>query len=179
MSTVVELPVLPSVEWLLNNPGSPIVATVELKLAARKAAGDAGRDGKLVRPETCSCCPWIGGRIAGHHEDYSEDAWLKVIWLCSECHSHRHHQLRVAAGVQPGPMKSRRLDGNSVISRIRILRKRAGEAQWVIASMLGISPHIVSKWERGIALPNPEQLERLAAHFDVDISHFDLDSEAA
>jgi len=53
------------------------------KYKARTAVNNAVRDGRLLKPESCSVCGRVT-RITGHHEDYS--AMLDVIWLCDLCH---------------------------------------------------------------------------------------------
>lgn len=57
---------------------------------AHQAVGNAVAKGDLVRPELCSACglPGGGGRIEGHHEDYSKP--LDVTWLCPSCHKKLH-----------------------------------------------------------------------------------------
>ena len=57
------------------------------KYAARVIFGNALRDGKVKRPNNCSCC----GKSCtphGHHDDYSKP--LEVMWLCVPCHAARH-----------------------------------------------------------------------------------------
>ena len=61
---------------------------------AHHAVKYALRVGKLVRPERCSKCtdkpfPRLDGRSrlqAHHHNGYSKDHRLDVIWLCAYCH---------------------------------------------------------------------------------------------
>ena len=57
------------------------------RYAAKNAVSNAVRDGRLVKPEACWYCG-KGGRIEGHHADYSRP--LDVIWLCVECHKEVH-----------------------------------------------------------------------------------------
>lgn len=79
---------------LYRNP-SPMpfwVADVaaEAKKAATQMLGNAVRDGKVVRPRSCSKC----GKACvphGHHEDYGKP--LDVEWLCPECHRARHAEM--------------------------------------------------------------------------------------
>jgi hypothetical protein len=64
-----------------------------LRYAAHKATSNAIRDGRLIRPSTCSAC---GSHCTpeAHHDDYSLP--LTVRWLCRSCHC-RHHRLESLA----------------------------------------------------------------------------------
>lgn len=68
-------------KWLANNAD---------KRAAHVILGNAVRDGRVDRPDTCSECG-SAGRIEGHHEDYTKP--LDVIWLCRNCHTEAHRNL--------------------------------------------------------------------------------------
>ena len=59
------------------------------KKAAHTLLGNAVRRGKVQKPSICSSCG-AGGRIHGHHHDYSQP--LSVEWLCQRCHWDRHEQ---------------------------------------------------------------------------------------
>lgn len=54
---------------------------------ANNAVANAIRDGRLVKPDKCEACS-RGGRIEGHHADYSKP--LEVDWLCPPCHRRVH-----------------------------------------------------------------------------------------
>jgi len=58
---------------------------------------------------------------------------------------------------------------SQVGSVIRYYRKKAGLTQKAIAESLSISDKAVSKWERGINLPDTSLLKKLADLLDVDI----------
>ena len=66
------------VAWTKRNP---------VKRQAASAVGNAVRDGKLEKPDACEECG-SGGRIHGHHCDYSKV--LDVMWLCPACHNDWH-----------------------------------------------------------------------------------------
>lgn len=82
--------------------------------AARAAVAQAIRSGKLIRPERCVACgktppPKIGavrtyhGLEADHHLGYAKENWLKVQWLCSQCHSDKDNRGRGGAVLWYGP----------------------------------------------------------------------------
>lgn len=54
---------------------------------ARDKLCHAVSNGKIIRPSICSKCGQ-GGRIHGHHPDYSKP--FDVIWLCALCHGKMH-----------------------------------------------------------------------------------------
>ncbi|QDP54194.1 MAG: hypothetical protein GOVbin4685_54 [Prokaryotic dsDNA virus sp.] len=65
-------------KWLEANPE---------KRAAHVLLGSAIKRGDVEKPDVCQECG-AGGRIHGHHEDYSKP--LEVDWLCATCHAKRH-----------------------------------------------------------------------------------------
>ncbi len=67
---------------------SPQVPSAKEKNRVRSALRAAVNRGALLRPSTCERCGGSGGRIEGHHPDYSEP--LEVLWLCGSCHGKEH-----------------------------------------------------------------------------------------
>lgn len=61
------------------------------KERARRLVTRAVKAGKLERPKRCEHCA-EARRLNAHHEDYSRP--LAVAWLCQNCHSARHVELR-------------------------------------------------------------------------------------
>ena len=59
-----------------------------LKKSASTIVGNAVRDGKLLKPNSCSECGKTSIRIHGHHDDYAYP--MTVRWLCSKCHCAWH-----------------------------------------------------------------------------------------
>ena len=54
-------------------------------------------------------------------------------------------------------------------ARIARLRRERGLTQEMLADKMGVSPQAVSKWERGLAFPNPVWLDDLADVLGTDI----------
>lgn len=61
------------------------------KHKAKTAVNNAIRDGRLLKPKSCSCCG-IECNPHGHHDDYSKP--LDVRWLCHKCHKDFHLFIR-------------------------------------------------------------------------------------
>lgn len=59
-----------------------------IKKAASTMVGNAVRDGKLLKPDSCEACGNTPNRLHGHHDDYAFP--LSVRWLCSRCHTAWH-----------------------------------------------------------------------------------------
>jgi hypothetical protein len=59
------------------------------KVSTSTLVAEAIEDGVLVRPDQCEACGG-GGRIMGHHDDYSKP--LDVRWLCDVCHGKWHQK---------------------------------------------------------------------------------------
>lgn len=66
-------------KWLDANPE---------KRAAHVILNNRVQGGYIEKPDTCQECG-AGGRIHGHHKDYSKP--LEVDWLCATCHAKRHN----------------------------------------------------------------------------------------
>lgn len=64
-----------------------------LKYKAHCLVNNALRDGRIVRPDTCSCCQSTS-KLQAHHWSYEEEHWLNVVWLCTRCHADEHNRLR-------------------------------------------------------------------------------------
>ena len=58
------------------------------RYAAGYLLGNAVRDGRLQKPDTCQDCGIKPNVLHGHHEDYYHP--LVVVWLCPPCHKARH-----------------------------------------------------------------------------------------
>ena len=56
-----------------------------------------------------------------------------------------------------------------ISNRIRALRTRRGLTQEALAAEMGVSPQSVSKWERGMALPDISMLPELSVFFGVSL----------
>lgn len=48
------------------------------------------RNGKLIRPSSCSSCSKICRPHGHHHLGYDEENLLNVVWLCHACHLKQH-----------------------------------------------------------------------------------------
>jgi len=59
-----------------------------IKRAAAIMVGNAVRDRKLIKPDSCEKCFAKPSRLCGHHDDYAFP--LVVRWLCSKCHRQWH-----------------------------------------------------------------------------------------
>ncbi len=84
------------------------------KRAAHCSVNNAVRAGKLKKPTACSHCGG-GGRIYGHHADYSKP--LDVEWLCARCHGVEHRRRQVSE-TDVADYKQKRL--------LRLEAKKAG-----------------------------------------------------
>ena len=62
------------------------------------------------------------------------------------------------------------MDNNKVGRFIAKLRKKKGLTQDELGNMLGISGKSVSKWERGLNMPDISLIYKLSEVFDVDLN---------
>lgn len=62
-----------------------------MKRASHIIVGNALRNGKLVKHDSCSECG-SSTKIEGHHDDYTKP--LELRWLCEKCHKewHKHNK---------------------------------------------------------------------------------------
>ena len=65
--------------WRSRNP---------IKRMASTIVGNAVRDGKILKPDSCEDCGTNPNRLHGHHDDYAYP--LAVRWLCPGCHNKWH-----------------------------------------------------------------------------------------
>lgn len=60
-----------------------------MKYAAHVLFGNAVRDGKIIRENSCSVCK-SNYKVEAHHDDYTKP--LEVRWLCEPCHKKWHRE---------------------------------------------------------------------------------------
>lgn len=63
------------------------------KVKARSCVNHAVRDGRLLKPDSCSNCGKACNPEA-HHHSYDESHWLDVAWYCTPCHVAEHERLK-------------------------------------------------------------------------------------
>jgi len=57
------------------------------RMTARDRLNTAVKSGKITRPKNCEHCQ-ASSRLEGHHHNgYSPEHWLDVLWLCRPCHT--------------------------------------------------------------------------------------------
>jgi hypothetical protein len=61
------------------------------KIRAKECVLINTRNGKLVRPKTCSLCGNKSIEIHAHHWSYLQEHWLDVVWCCVKCHNDIHN----------------------------------------------------------------------------------------
>lgn len=61
------------------------------------------------------------------------------------------------------------MNGLRIADNLVMLRRKRGVTQEVVADFLGVSKASVSKWEKGISLPDIAQIPRLASYYDITI----------
>lgn len=52
---------------------------------------------------------------------------------------------------------------------IKVLRKKKGYSQATLAEQLNVVRQTISKWEKGLSVPDAEMLERIASQFEVSV----------
>lgn len=72
------------------------------KMKAQQQLRNAVKTGLVIRPTVCDNCQ-SGGRIDGHHEDYSKP--LDVMWLCDPCHKLQHGKLVDLSLIKKDPLQ--------------------------------------------------------------------------
>jgi hypothetical protein len=61
------------------------------KMKARSAVSHGLRDGKIKKGTRCNHCKTKSGKLeAHHHQGYTEENYLNIIWLCDSCHREVH-----------------------------------------------------------------------------------------
>lgn len=61
-----------------------------IKRAASTIVGNAVRDGRILKQDSCEQCKSKPSRLHGHHDDYAFP--LVVRWLCPGCHNKWHKE---------------------------------------------------------------------------------------
>lgn len=70
------------------------------KIKAVQYLDDKVRAGYILRPTICSRCNAKNIRIeAHHHQGYSREFWLDVVWLCIPCHKSIHQKIKQRASA--------------------------------------------------------------------------------
>ena len=72
-----------NLRWQLSNPD---------RLAAHRALNNAVLAGKVSKPSVCSRCDTPTWPLHGHHKDYTKP--LDATWLCPQCHSAAHKEIK-------------------------------------------------------------------------------------
>lgn len=75
---------------------------VRFKSKARSAVKMALKTGKLIRPERCTVCGEIPGKMnngrsllrADHYKGYEEKHWFDIRWICAACDQKKEGEKR-------------------------------------------------------------------------------------
>ena len=70
------------------------------------------------------------------------------------------------------------MDSEKIGLFIKLLREKNKLSQLDLADMLHISRQAISKWERGITVPNPDILLELSTIFNVSINEILIGKES-
>jgi len=66
----------------------------DLRQKARRKVYEAVNRGELIKYYICELCSKYNKNIYAHHQSYSSENWLKVIWLCNSCHRWFHKEVK-------------------------------------------------------------------------------------
>ena len=67
-------------------------AKQELRYKAHNTLSYALKRGQIIKPHSCYCCN-VECSPHGHHNDYTKP--LDVVWLCVDCHTAFHKEVRL------------------------------------------------------------------------------------
>lgn len=77
------------------------------RAGSRSILAKAVQNGTIEKPEFCQDCGKTDCIIEGHHDDYEKP--LDVIWLCKQCHTETHRNIRLATANLPQSSANRSL----------------------------------------------------------------------
>lgn len=112
----------------------------------RAIVAKAFKEGRLVRPSTCSQCGEERPRIVGHHDDYRKP--LSVRWLCDRCH--RRHHIAVDGPPKRGEPMGEPTTVARIGDRIATARGMRGISVEDLARLVGVDVDQITALERGI-----------------------------
>jgi len=68
--------------------------------------------------------------------------------------------------------------GSIVMKKIKVLRRMHGLSQKELAARVGVTVGAVSKWERGLSMPDGTHLRKLAEIFNIPVAEFFVESKS-